>query len=153
MNRHQFESDAFECINGGLNCAESVLTAAVRGLDLGPQGLAPRIATCFGGGVGRTNGEMCGALAGALMALGLVHGRNDPSQSSDRAASLATELRQRFINAHGSSTCRELLAAFGPQENWAACKRLTASTAGLLFDLLQDPPAILTGEPAPAPQA
>jgi len=34
----------------------------------------PRVATCFGAGLGR-RGEICGALAGALIAFGLQKGR------------------------------------------------------------------------------
>ena len=39
----------------------------------------PRIATPFGGGIGG-RGEVCGAVTGAVMAIGLKHGREEPSQ-------------------------------------------------------------------------
>jgi C_GCAxxG_C_C family probable redox protein len=138
MSREEMDTLAYQAHVDGFNCAESVLLSAVRVLGLGPQGLTPRIASCFGGGVGRTHSEICGALSGALMALGLAHGRDNPTEPRERIYALAVELRQRFLDAHGSTQCRDLLAAFGPQDNWAACKRLSADTAALLHDFLKE---------------
>jgi C_GCAxxG_C_C family probable redox protein len=69
--------------------------------------LVPRIATPFGGGIGRT-GAVCGALVGGTMAIGLVYGRKAPVQSRDRAYGLAEELRSRFEEEMGTVSCREL---------------------------------------------
>jgi len=57
-----------------LNCAETVLYIVCE--HLGETGdFYPRIATPFGGGIGNRQ-EMCGALSGALMAIGLLRGRS-----------------------------------------------------------------------------
>jgi C_GCAxxG_C_C family probable redox protein len=69
--------------------------------------LVPRIATGFGSGIGRT-GAVCGAVVGATMAIGLRHGREEASQSHDRAYALAQEFRRRFEEEMGSISCREL---------------------------------------------
>lgn len=69
--------------------------------------LVPRIATPFGGGLGRT-GAVCGAVVGATMAIGLVYGRKAPVQSRDEAYSLAEEVRSRFEKEMGTISCREL---------------------------------------------
>lgn len=53
---------------GGYNCAELILTAAVRCHDLPPR--TSEAAAAFGGGVG--HGELCGFLTGASMALGAL---------------------------------------------------------------------------------
>ncbi len=45
----------------------------------------PRIATAFGAGVAR-HGEICGALVGAAMALGLKSGREDAEDVATRNA-------------------------------------------------------------------
>ncbi|BAF60233.1 hypothetical protein PTH_2052 [Pelotomaculum thermopropionicum SI] len=61
----------------GLNCAESVLKAVI---DAGVAGIPPEavaMATGFGGGIGLA-GNNCGALIGAVMAVGAVHGRRNP---------------------------------------------------------------------------
>jgi C_GCAxxG_C_C family probable redox protein len=69
--------------------------------------IIPRIATPFGGGIGG-RGEVCGAVIGSVMAIGLKHGREEPSQSRDTAYALAREFCQRFEEETGSLSCREL---------------------------------------------
>jgi C_GCAxxG_C_C family probable redox protein len=69
--------------------------------------LVPRIATAFGGGIGRT-GAVCGAVIGGTMAIGLRHGREQASQPRDQAYALAQEFRRRFEDEMGSISCREL---------------------------------------------
>jgi len=69
--------------------------------------LIPRIATAFGGGMGRS-GEVCGAVVGALMCIGIVHGREEPEQSDVEAYALARSLLQAFRQEMGSIDCREL---------------------------------------------
>ena len=70
------EHDAKLHFNSGLNCAESVLlTLSGRLAGKNSVSIIPRIATGFGGGVGR-NGDICGALSGAVIAIGLALGRD-----------------------------------------------------------------------------
>ena len=71
------------------------------------QEVIPRIATAFGGGVGGT-GSVCGALVGAVMAIGLRHGRQHPSERDARVYALTQELRRRFEAEMGHIECREL---------------------------------------------
>jgi C_GCAxxG_C_C family probable redox protein len=74
--------------------------------------LALRLATAFGGGMGR-NGELCGALSGSLMVIGMRHGRVDLADASprDTAYQLTSTLFERFKAEHGSVHCFELLGA------------------------------------------
>jgi len=138
MNRAQVEQAALEAISSGLNCAESVLHTAGLHLGVNLDGRLTRAASCFGGGVGRSKQELCGALAGGLMALGLACGRDTPGQSCEKAYDLGAEFREQFMSMHGASVCRDLLERFGPQKDWECCKRLTANAAGLLFDLANE---------------
>ncbi len=92
----------------GYTCSQALLLAfAPRfGLDLG---VAARIASPFGGGIAR-QGKVCGAVAGAIMVLGLQHGN---ATAEDRARKEAMyervrELMARFAEAHGTTECREL---------------------------------------------
>ncbi len=66
----------------GFNCAESVLLALCREMGI-ESSLIPRIATGFGGGIGHT-GDICGAVTGAVMALGIRFGRSDPQDKETR---------------------------------------------------------------------
>lgn len=100
---------AIDLFNSQFNCAQAVFAA------LGPaEGLSEhdclRIAAPFGGGIGRL-GETCGAVTGALMAIGLRHGaaaaRNPEAKTAlyERVRDFVT----RFKARHGSIICRDLL--------------------------------------------
>ena len=96
----------------GCNCAQAVLLAFsdVTGLD---SDIAMRLASSFGGGMGRMR-EVCGAVSASLMVLGLVHGydADAPTEKADKAAHYARvqEFSARFRAAQGSIVCREILA-------------------------------------------
>lgn len=82
------------------------MLAVCRQLGLEHPGV-PGIATAFGGGIGGT-GAACGALVGAVMAIGLRHGRRDASERDPRAYALTQALRQRFEAQVGHVDCRPL---------------------------------------------
>lgn len=93
------------------NCAQSVIAAC--GPDFGlDRETALRIAGGFGGGMGRL-GEVCGAVTGAFMVIGLKHGKSHPeddeSETKEKAYALVCEFADRFHARHGSILCRELL--------------------------------------------
>ena len=67
----------------------------------------PRIAFYFAGGIGNT-GAVCGAVIGAVMAIGLKLGRADTMEESLRRLSVAQEFRRRFEAEKGTINCREL---------------------------------------------
>ncbi len=100
---------AVERFCDGCNCSQAVLTTFAKRYAL-DEGLAMRIASGLGGGVGRM-GDVCGTLTGAALVLGLELG---PERMEERDAKEATyvatrQLQERFIERHGSSRCRELL--------------------------------------------
>jgi C_GCAxxG_C_C family probable redox protein len=63
------------------------------------------IASGFGGGIA-SNGNVCGALTGAIMALGLKYGG---SMMEEKAFQAAKTLLENFAKLHGSVLCRELI--------------------------------------------
>jgi C_GCAxxG_C_C family probable redox protein len=100
---------ALELFAQKYNCAQSVYGSctATEGLTE-TQRLA--IAAGFGGGVAR-QGEVCGALTGALMALGEACGEamvRDPENGRKDFYDRAQRLVDSFRQAHGSILCREL---------------------------------------------
>jgi len=107
----------------GANCAQSVACAFAE--DLGAdRALTLRLATGFGGGMGRTGGT-CGALTGAFMALGLAFGMNDPADlaAKERTYALVAEAAKRFREKAGALTCRDLLGLdLGKPEELQAAK-------------------------------
>jgi C_GCAxxG_C_C family probable redox protein len=72
--------------------------------------IIPRIASCFGGGIGNT-GAVCGAVAGAVMAIGLIKERGQTVEDWFRIAAVAQEFRRRFEAEMGTISCRELTGA------------------------------------------
>jgi C_GCAxxG_C_C family probable redox protein len=70
----------------------------------------PRIAFGFAGGIGNT-GAVCGAVAGAVMAIGLKLGRADTMEESLRRLEVPQEFRRRFMAEMGTISCRELTGA------------------------------------------
>ncbi len=93
---------------GGYNCAQSVLLTMFEHWN-GKNELVPKLATAFGGGIGRS-GSVCGALTGAVMALGVKHGTNESSlEKRLKAYELAHNLYKRFEEKHGTVMCRELI--------------------------------------------
>ena len=69
--------------------------------------LVPRIATAFAGGMGRS-GEVCGAVAGAVMCIGIKHGRDEVGQPDDKAQQRSAEFLRAFRDEMGTINCREL---------------------------------------------
>ena len=67
----------------------------------------PRIAFGFAGGLGNT-GAVCGAVAGAVMAIGLKRGRADTMEEALRELAVPREFRRRFEAEMGTISCREL---------------------------------------------
>jgi C_GCAxxG_C_C family probable redox protein len=129
---------AFEYHKSGFHCAEAVLKSIIEayGNDIGKD--IPKAATAFGGGVGRTKQEMCGALTGGIIALGCLWGRSEPGVDWTDASELAAKLRERFIQEYETTNCGDLLAMFGPQENMMRCKQLSGEVAGMLADIINE---------------
>ena len=93
----------------GFNCAESVVMTAANEWKMRSK-IIPRIATGFGGGIGR-QGYVCGALSGGVIALGLKCGRGKAEniQARDKTYTLARELFKRFKEEFRSINCYELI--------------------------------------------
>lgn len=100
---------AEELFSQNYNCAQSVYAASATGEGLSEaQRLA--LAAPFGGGIAR-QGEVCGALCGALLALGEAAGKamaDDPVAGRNALYERARQLTEAFRQAHGAILCREL---------------------------------------------
>jgi len=96
------------------------------------------VATAFGGGVGRTKQQICGALTGGIIALGHLYGRSDPGADWTDASELAAKLKHRFVQEYETTNCGALLATFGQQENMMRCKQLSGEVAGMLADIIDE---------------
>lgn len=113
-------------------CSQSVLLALQDGLKIGDMA-SFKSATVLSGGVAR-RGETCGALLGALMALGLVAGRERMEDTAryNQATNIAIEICDEFQ--------RRLQIEFGFKEPLEStlCKELQTRIYGRSFNF-RDP--------------
>lgn len=104
-----YKQTATTYFNAGYNCAQSVLCAFAPAYNL-PLELAYKMSAPFGGGIART-GEMCGAVTGALMVLGLSQSHPIPydAEKKDQVYVQAQEFLALFNEKHASTLCQELI--------------------------------------------
>ena len=91
----------------GCNCCQAVIMCVAEKYGLTEE-QAYRLGAFFGGGM--RCGEVCGAVTGGLMALGLEYG-----DENNRQCGASKAFQKAFKDAHGSIICRELLAEEGQQ--------------------------------------
>jgi C_GCAxxG_C_C family probable redox protein len=113
-------------------------------------GCIPRIASGLGGGVGR-QGEVCGALTGGVLAVGLVHGRDRAQETEAKNAvhAKAGQFVQRFAEVNGALRCRDLIgldvsSEEGVQEYYARnlleekCLGIVSNAVRVVLELLDE---------------
>ncbi len=122
----------------GFYCAESVVMAIAKAEGVDSE-LLPRVATGFGGGMARTCGD-CGALTGAILAVGLALGRSAATESVEPTFAATRRLIQDFEREFGARDCPALLggcdlatpegqAMFKEQKLRRRCLRFTGGAA------------------------
>ena len=97
---------AVHYFNNGLCCAESVLLSVSESKGI-ESPLIPKIATGFCGGMSHTNGT-CGAIAGGIIAIDMMHGRTKPDDNRDCSEERVQNLVTSFKNKFGSTKCYKL---------------------------------------------
>ncbi len=101
--------DALMAFNNGFTCSSAVFSAFAD--DLGLTGdLAKKIACGFGAGVSRT-GNICGAVSGAILVIGLKYGKAEEGDNAanEKTRALVRQFIDEFIEKNGSINCTELL--------------------------------------------
>ena len=104
------EEKALQYFTDGANCAQAVVLAFKDELGMDEK-TAARLASSFGGGIGRLR-EVCGAVSGMMMVYGLLKGYDDLKDPDAKKAHYANvqALANRFREENGSIICRELLS-------------------------------------------
>ena len=100
---------AAELFLSGYNCAQSVAVAFHEELGL-TEGQAAKMASAFGGGMGRMR-EVCGAVSGMLLVLSWLYGYDTPGDDASKKVlyTQVQELAAKFREENGSIICREIL--------------------------------------------
>lgn len=93
----------------GYNCTQSILYAFREELGLSEE-TSLKISCGLGAGMAR-KGEVCGAVTGGILVLGMRHGRvlNEDRTATETTYAKTQELMNRFTSKHGSCLCRQLL--------------------------------------------
>jgi C_GCAxxG_C_C family probable redox protein len=100
---------AVEKFLAGYNCAQAVLYSFCDELSFDKE-TTLKLACGFGAGMGRQQ-EVCGAISGGIIAIGIKHGRGDKQAkaAADATYRIVGELMSRFESKHGTCICRGLL--------------------------------------------
>ncbi len=144
MNR---VAGAVSCFDEGFSCAQAV--ASTYGPEFGlSREMALKVSGAFGGGMAGM-GETCGAVTGALMVIGLRHGRTnaEDTETKEKAYNLVKEFVEHFKSRNESIVCRELLGCdIGTPEGKALaeerdlhatrCTKLVRDAAEIMEQLL-----------------
>lgn len=106
----KYVDDVCDYYDAGCSCSQSLLAGFASHWDM-PLDLALRLAAPLGGGMCHM-GEVCGAVSGALMVIGLHMGSPvvGDKAAKDAAYALGAVFMERFKARRGTVLCRELLA-------------------------------------------
>lgn len=99
---------ALELFDSGYNCSQSVIGALCGQYGVDEQ-LLMKLACGFGGGI--RCGEVCGAVSGAVMVVGLKYGQyiaND-IDSKKKCNEITLKFMEEYLKRKGTVLCRELL--------------------------------------------
>ncbi len=110
---------ANERFKSGFNCSQSVLSAFAEDFGLSRDSCL-RLASPFGSGIARMQ-ETCGAVTGALMAIGLKYGKGENGTEDDKTIAYRQSqfLVNEFKKRNTTICCRQLLDGYdmnSPQE-------------------------------------
>ena len=142
------DEEAVNMMAADYNCAQSVLSVFCEDLNF-DKDAALKLATGFGAGMARRQ-EVCGAVSGGIMAIGLKFGRGlaDERAAAENTYLLVGEFMKRFTDKYGSCLCRVLLdgcdlmtetGRIFYKENGLSgkiCRPCVADAVGFLEDLL-----------------
>jgi C_GCAxxG_C_C family probable redox protein len=107
----------------GFTCSSAVFSAFSEELGLEME-LAKKIGCGFGGGISKT-GNICGAVSGAIMVVGLKYGKTmkGDDAATEKTRAQVREFMQEFTRRHGSVNCTELLGYnLGNPEEYARAR-------------------------------
>lgn len=109
---------AEQALNGfgtGVDCSQAVFGEFAPQLGMDRE-TALKVSANFGGGM--WEGETCGAVVGALMAIGLKYGQGDDCDPEKKNEMLgkAGAFRAKFSEKYGSCICKDILGYKIPED-------------------------------------
>lgn len=135
--------NAEEFFSKGYVCSQAVFAAYsdLFGLD---KEIAFRIGNGFGGGIARKQ-EICGAVSGAIMVIGLKYGKTQPDDmvSHEDTYKKVDYFYKSFIERNKSTNCREILGCdliIAKEKGLfsSVCRKCVIDAAEIIENLLND---------------
>ena len=138
------QKSAITCFRSGLNCSQAVFSVFCEdyGLD---KTVALKLACGLGGGF--RSGEVCGAVSGTIMIIGLKNGQSVAEDTASKASCYAKteEFIKAFKEKHGTILCRDIIGIDISTEEGkkqaqdkslfrAKCDEVVKSAVGMLED-------------------
>ena len=110
--------------NNGYSCSESSLQAGMDHLGL-ESNCTPAVASVFGGGI-KGLGNVCGAITGTLMLIGILHGKRSLDDTREEADRLALEFLDYCQEEFGTLMCRDITGLNFREEEYPSekCSRI-----------------------------
>jgi C_GCAxxG_C_C family probable redox protein len=101
--------EALASFKNKFTCSSAIFSVFAEELGLDDI-MAKKIACGFGAGISQT-GNICGAVSGAVMVIGLKFGkaRSGDDTATEKTRSMVRQFVQEFIARNGSVKCTELL--------------------------------------------
>jgi len=121
----------------GWHCSEAMLVGLGALLTvIHPQVI--RVSTGFEGGIGDRKRDLCGALSGGIMVIGLLYGRFEVNASYAECERLSALYRDCFIKEFGYTICQELRDNWRGKPGQEHCSDLVAKASRILLDVLDN---------------
>jgi C_GCAxxG_C_C family probable redox protein len=146
-------SEALKTFDSGFNCAQSILFTYGKEY-FREEAFALKLASGFGAGISY-RGEMCGAVSGSLMVIGLHYGYADLTMELEKEMNylVAKEFMAAFEQLNGSLKCNQLVKSeintpegldYARQNGLfdKTCPGLIASAAEILESLMEKYPVV-----------
>ena len=151
----------------GYNCSECVMEACLSTINTGLPLEVKKVATGFGGGVG-IYGDTCGAITGAVISVGCVHGRekapegDDPKEVVKKSAKqlagnpglyrIFNQIPNKIFDKYGATCCRDLAGnkwsnQWLCKEHALFCRDLITYAAGVAAELMLTPTTEAASKP------
>jgi C_GCAxxG_C_C family probable redox protein len=101
--------DAHRSFLKRFTCSAAVFSAFSQELGLDPD-TAKKVACGFGAGISKT-GNICGAVSGAIMVIGLAYGKTEEGDdaATEKTRALVRQFITEFTGKNGSVNCTDLL--------------------------------------------
>ncbi len=139
MKEEKIREIVYRNYEEGFHCAETILNTIT---ELIPEnsGNSCKAASGFCGGIGGCKADVCGALSGGVIALGMAYGRQKGNQDNSKLVFLSAEFRKGFIQKFNTTVCKKVIENMEHITDINSCKELTTYASILLYNLINEHP-------------